>query len=93
MKINTASRTATVSFDPEKTSVEELIRALEADGFNDGDVLWICGQRYNVMLGTEIESRAHCTHICCNDISLQTKAFQCLTECLDQCNTPACSGN
>jgi len=33
VKINTTSRTATVSFDPEKTNVEELIGALEADGF------------------------------------------------------------
>lgn len=33
VKINPTNRTATVSFDPERTSVEELIKALEADQF------------------------------------------------------------
>ena len=33
MKINATNRTATVSFDPERTKVEELIGALEADEF------------------------------------------------------------
>jgi len=33
VKINTTNRTAAVRFDPERTSVEELIRALEADQF------------------------------------------------------------
>jgi copper chaperone CopZ len=33
VKINTSNRTPAVSFDPEKTNVERLIGALEADGF------------------------------------------------------------
>jgi len=31
--MNTTNRTVAVSFDPERTSVEELIGALEADQF------------------------------------------------------------
>jgi len=33
VKIDTSSRTATVSFDPEKANLEKLIGALEAHGF------------------------------------------------------------
>jgi len=33
VKISTTNQAATVSFDPEKTNVEKLIRALEAEGF------------------------------------------------------------